>query len=100
MNMQPNDQNQVDESDKYQIRISDLPGEIREIALLIGLKSTLKLVTEYGGESVYLPKYDAVTKAVRNRAILEEFNGSNIKELAMKFNLTARYIRTIINEAK
>ena len=96
MDMQPNDQNKMDETDKYQIRISDLPGEVRAIAKLIGLKSTLKLVTEYNGDSVYIPKYDAIIRAVRDRAIRAEFNGANQKELARKFNLTSHTIRQII----
>ena len=86
--------------DVYQIRINDLPGEVREIARLIGLAPALKLVTEYSGEMVYIPKYEAITRALRNKAILAEATGKNYKELARKFNLTTRVIRTIIREEK
>jgi hypothetical protein len=54
MTMQPNDQNQVDDSNKHQIRISDLPGEIRTAANLIGLKPVLQLANEYNGMSIYI----------------------------------------------
>lgn len=87
----------MNEPDKYQILISDLPGEIQVIAKLIGLNPTLKLAARYSGEALYIPKYDAITRAVRDRAIKVEFTGTNHKELARKFNLTSRIIRKIIN---
>ena len=93
MTTQPN----MNEPDKYQIRISDLPGEIQVIAKLIGLNPTLKLAARYSGEALYIPKYDAITRAVRDRAIKAESTGANHKELARKFNLTSRIIRKIIN---
>ena len=34
----------------------DLPGTLRDIAALIGLPSTLKLVETYGGVRLYVPK--------------------------------------------
>jgi Mor family transcriptional regulator len=86
------------EADKYQIRISDLHGEVRAIAKLIGLKAALQLASEYGGESIYIPKNQAITRIVRNRAICEEFNGSNCQELARKYRMTTRYIRDILKK--
>lgn len=84
----------------YEIKISDLPGEIREIAKLVGLKPALKIATEYSGETVYIPKYDAITRAVRDRAIRAEFDGGNWKALARKFNLTTRLIRQIVQDSR
>ncbi len=69
------------------------------MANLIGFKATLLLAVEYSGECVYFPKYSAVTRAARDRAINEEFTGANIKELSRKFNLTPRYIRKIVKKA-
>jgi len=86
--------------DKYQISINDLSGEVREIAKLIGLAPTLKLANEYGGETLYFPKYDAITRTVRDRAIRDGFTGTNYKELAKKFNLTQKRIRDIVKGAK
>ena len=83
----------------YEIRISDLPGEVREIAKLIGLQPALQLSHTYSGECVYFPKIEAITRAVRDRAIIAEYNGRNIKELAHKFNLSTRGIRMIIKGA-
>ena len=94
--MQHNDQNQLDESDKHQIRINDLPGEVQNIARVIGLKPVLNLVKQYGGDSIYIPKYEAIIRTVRNRAIIAEFNGSNLNDLARKYNLTKRYLREIM----
>lgn len=38
------------------IRIEDLPSRMRELARTIGLPATLKLVEEYGGTRIYVPK--------------------------------------------
>jgi Mor family transcriptional regulator len=98
MTMQPDDQNQVDDSAKHPIRLSDLPGEIRTIANLIGLNQVLKLANEYGGTSIYVPKFDAITRAVRDRVIKAEFTGNNHKGLAKKYKLTQRHVRKIIEK--
>jgi len=99
MNMPPKNQNLEDDFNKGKLRISDLPGEIQNIAKVIGLKPALKLVMQYGGGEIYIPQYKTITRAVRNRAIMIKFNGTNHKELAQKFGLTLRYIRSILKEA-
>jgi Mor family transcriptional regulator len=48
--------------------------------------------------AIYIPKYDAITRAVRNRVIKAEFTGNNHKELAKKYRVTQRHIRQIIQE--
>lgn len=100
MTISPNNQDNTGKTMKHEIRVSDLPGEIREIAKLIGLNSAMKLARIYGGDFVYIPKYESITRPVRDRAILAEYNGQNLKELAIKFNLSIRYVRTIIENTQ
>jgi Mor family transcriptional regulator len=84
-------------SDKLEIHAGDLPGEIRTMAGLIGLKATLTLIEKYSGDSLYFPKIETITRAARDRTIKEEFTGSNYKDLARKYNLTSKHVRCIIS---
>lgn len=85
-------------SEKYPINIEDLPGEVQHIVNLIGLKTTFKLINEYGGESIYLPKLETISRLVRDNMIRKEYTGSNLKELSAKFKLTTRHLRTIVDK--
>lgn len=80
------------------IRIEDLPPEYREIADEIGLAPALKLVRIRGGEGIYVPKMEKVSRAARDRAIRAEFDGSNHRELARKWDLTVVWIREIVGK--
>lgn len=78
------------------IRIEDLPPEFRAVAEEIGLSAAVRLVRARGGEEVYVPKEDSVSRAARNRAILAEFNGKNYRELARRYDLTVKTIRQVV----
>lgn len=78
--------------------VSDLYGDQRELAELIGLETYLKLVEFLGGCTIYIAKADKIESIMRNRKIKDEFNGSNYQELALKYNLSERRVRDIIDE--
>lgn len=59
---------------------------------------TLRITQEYGGDQFYVPKATALSTHYRNQAIAAEFNGSNSRELAHKYHLTIRQIRSIIKK--
>lgn len=57
-----------------------------------------EIVKEYGGSSVYVPSYKST---YRNDDIIEEFeNGSSIKELAKKHDLSETSIYAITKELR
>lgn len=85
-------------TERYNIKIDDLPPDFREIAEVIGLEAALLLVSVRGGEAVYIPKGDKVARLARNRAILAEFDGANHRALARKYDLTVVMIRNIVND--
>lgn len=68
---------------------------------LFGLEVAKKFVETFGGDAVYVPKPEAVIRAVRNRHIFNQYEkGSRYRELAARYNLTTRYVREIIKEQK
>lgn len=71
------------------------------MALLVevaGLETAKKIVAALGGDSLYVPKVESVIRLARNRRINKEFTGFNHKELAIKYGLTTRHIRKIVDK--
>ncbi len=62
--------------------VEQLTGEQRELAELIGLDAYKKLVENYSGNPLYIPKIDFILKEIRDAEIRKKFNGRNYKELS------------------
>lgn len=80
------------------VRLEDLEEEQQDVAGLIGLDNYKKLMAEYGGVSIYIPKADRLERQERNDRIKAEFDGYNFRELAVKYGLTEVSIRSIVSE--
>lgn len=79
------------------INITQLTGDQKELAEIIGIEAYRKLVANYGGMSVYICKAETVLRELRNAEICNSFNGFNYRELAKKYNLSEKTIREIIS---
>lgn len=91
----------VDTNSKIEIiTIDDLPPSQQELAEIIGLDKYLELVKYVNGDSIYLPKYDSLfegaERVLRDKEIIEKFDGYNYEELAKAYDLTRRRIYDII----
>lgn len=82
------------------LKISDLPPQFESIAMKVGMDITKMLFKEFGGTSVYFPTEKMIYKEARDREIIEEFNGFNVRELASKYRMSESYIRAIIRKNK
>lgn len=80
--------------------LPQFPEELQAVAQKIGFNNLLKLMDDYRSTDIYFPRLDFLTNKVRNNSICKEFNGSNQKELARKYNLSPRYIYDIIAKAR
>lgn len=78
--------------------IHTLSDEQQMLVDCVGLEIYKKLLKEYSGVDFYVAKSENVTKAIRDLLIYEEFNGSNIKQLAVKFGMTERNVRSILKK--
>lgn len=81
-----------------EIDLNDLDVKNREIAEVIGIENLLKLAKSYGGESLYINKFDEIVKVRRDKNIKMEYNRYNVKKLANKYNLTEKRIKQIVSE--
>ncbi len=81
-----------------EITIEDLPESYREVALAIGVENAVKLSSVVGGLGYYFPQLEGILRKKRDECIRREFNGTNHRELAKRYNLTERWVREIVEE--
>jgi Mor family transcriptional regulator len=79
-----------------QVKIEDIPENYQDMAEAVGVINFLQLLKIAGGTTIYLPLPINVIKEARDRAIVREYTGKNLKELAVKFNLSETWIRQIV----
>lgn len=75
---------------------ADIPEEYRDIADTLGLDTFLTLSLLCGGQTLYIPKREALERAARNREIRSRFTGDNYRRLSAEYRLSERQIRKII----
>ena len=80
------------------IKLSDLQGDQRELAELIGIENYIKMVQRYSGTSIYIAKLDKLLNSKRDAEIIRSFNGRNYRYLAYKYRLSERAVRDIISK--
>ena len=81
-----------------QLQLEHLDGEQRQLAEAIGIKAYIKLLRAFAGAYVYVPTIDTVTLQLRDKLIREEYNGYNALELAKKWGLSERWVRSITED--
>lgn len=75
----------------------DIPEPLQKMAEKIGLEKFAEVVYNFGGLTIYFPKFENLTAPARNRLIVQEFDGGNYDKLAMKYRVTEVWVRQIVN---
>lgn len=75
----------------------DLNGAYSEIANLLGIDAALKLHAKYRGTQVFFP-VELLSRDFIAKQIVEEYNGHNVRDLAIKYGYTEKWIRKILKE--
>lgn len=80
--------------------IEQLPGDLRRIAEVIGVKPTLDLAKAFRGTYLYVHNLDDMLREIRNEEIRAEYTAGKTKvsSLAIKHQLTERQIWNILGE--
>lgn len=63
----------------------------RDLIRIIGFENTLKVYSHYNGQQLSFPKR-LYSKAYVERKVVEEYDGTNIKQLAKKYSYTERWV--------
>lgn len=82
---------------KTKCDIKDLNGAYSEIANLLGIDAALKLHAKYRGTQVFFP-VELLSRDFIAKQIVEEYNGHNVRDLAIKYGYTEKWIRKILKE--
>lgn len=83
----------IKEKDKSFERFSAL---YKEIAELIGEENTIILYNHFKGQQISFPLHLYSGEYIK-KCISEEYDGSNVRELALKYGFTERWIRKILS---
>lgn len=83
---------------QFQLSAEHIPEDLYWLYELVGLERFLKIIDTAGGEFLYFPKRSTLERDLRRQAILQEFDGGNIRQLARKYGLSERHVRTIVHQ--
>jgi Mor family transcriptional regulator len=77
--------------------LSDSLETFLDILSIIGADGAWKLVREYGGSQIYIPKVAIIFRPIRDNLLREEFDeGANYQDLARKYDLSVSHVRSIL----
>ncbi|MBP3339801.1 MAG: DNA-binding protein [Lachnospiraceae bacterium] len=80
------------------ITADDLQEQYRELAEIIGIENLMSLAKYYGGTQIYIPQVEMLLKNVKYKAIIEEFDGFNIKKLAKKYGVSESTVYRLVRD--
>lgn len=79
-----------------ELTIEMLPdNQWKQVAEAIGIENFCKMLEIVGGATLYIPQLNNTIRPVRDAHIKAEFNGWNYLELARKYSITDRLVRSI-----
>lgn len=78
------------------IKLEDVPKSYQDVANAIGIDAFIKLCRLFGGSSMYFPTARTILKPIRDEQIRKEFNGSNYRDLSLKYGICETQIRKIL----
>ena len=67
---------------------------------IVGEEKAMKILDEFGGQSIYIPVKKNVLRPERDKEICKEYKGHNVRELARKHCLTPSGIKAIVKAGK
>jgi len=80
--------------------VEELPGEIKDVAVVVGVETALKLAQAFRGTSVYFRNVDHIMRKKRDICIREAYDrGVRVNKLARDYKLSKRHIETILSRS-
>ena len=83
---------------QFKLSSAQVPEDLYWLYELVGLERFLKIIDTAGGEFLYFPKRSTLERDLRRAAILREFDGTNLRQLARKYGLSERHVRSILQK--
>lgn len=70
------------------VTLDDLQEQHRQYAEIIGVENLIALAEEFGGTPFYIPSTKELLKNTVYGAMMDEYDGTNIKKLAVKYGVS------------
>ncbi len=80
------------------LRIEDLQEQHRDFAEVLGMENLIRLSERFGGTSIYVPQRRELVKQRIYGMIRSEYDGTNIKELAGKYDVSESTVYNVIRD--
>ena len=77
-----------------------LPWHVAQMLDAIGLNATVDILKLFGGLNLHIPKLGSTFAYWRNKAIQEQFDGSNHRELAKEFGISEKYCKDLLRASQ
>lgn len=77
-----------------EVRPDDLNEDMASLAELVGMESTLKIMESFSGVGLYVPK--GGLKKTIERYILDNYDGTNARKLALRTGMTERFVYSLL----
>lgn len=77
---------------------SELQEQHRSIADVIGVEGLVRLCEYFGGSSIYIPQKKELLRQKIYQMIYREYDGDNIKELAIRYGVSEATVYNIVRE--
>lgn len=81
-----------------EIQTTDLPDDLAEIRNALGDDVIRYLIEFWGGTSIYVPSLARLKIAIRDRAILQEYDGTNEAEIVRAYGVSRRSLRRLVGK--
>lgn len=80
------------------LQIEDLQEQHRDFAEALGMENLIRLSEHFGGTSIYVPQRRELVKQRVYGMIRSEYDGTNIKELAGKYEVSESTVYNVIRD--
>lgn len=88
-----------DSIDREKLKSNNLNGIYKDMAEVLGIEVILKIYQNYKGLQVTFP-----TRLLSKEYVIEEvnkeYNGKNLKQLAIKYSYSERWLRKMLKDKK
>lgn len=80
------------------LTIDDLQEQHKQIALTVGVDGLKKLTDMFGGTPLYIPQKKELIKNKVYHMILNDYDGTNIKKLAVSYGVSESTVYNIVRD--
>lgn len=81
-----------------ELTIGDLQEQHKEFAEVLGMENLIRLSEHFGGTSIYVPQRRELVKQRVYGMIRREYDGTNIKELASRYEVSESTVYNVVRD--